>query len=285
MLPEELREHLESKLDAHLTGVRRLSGGDIHRAAALQTAGGEQYFIKFNAPDAAPMFQTEAKGLSLMAATGAIRVPQVVSYGENGEHAYLILQLIKEARPCRSVWRTFGEELARLHRSTSDQFGLDHDNYIGSLEQSNREHTRWAEFYQSERLAPQIHRATGILGKENLSLLEKLVSRLPEHFAHDPRPSLIHGDLWGGNFLIDANGAWLIDPAVYYGDREVDLAMSRLFGGFSAEFYEGYEEEWPLPAGWQERIDLYQLYYLLVHVNLFGSSYLPSVMRIVRQYS
>ena len=180
----------------------------------------------------------------------------------------------------------FGHSLAALHRHSSGFYGLDHGNYMGSLTQTNTKHPDWSSFFIEERLERQLIRAknSGYFSTEDVVRFQRLFSQF-KTLCPAEKPSLVHGDLWGGNYLVSGQGrACLIDPAVYYGHREVDIAMSTLFGGFDPEFYSSYNEVFPMEKGWRERLDIYNLYPLLVHLNLFGSGYLGSIERIIRKF-
>jgi fructosamine-3-kinase len=232
------------------------------------------------------MFEKEAAGLHLIASTGEIRVPTVIFHGQAGDDICLVLEYIHSAPRKASFWSNFGRSLARMHRHSSEYFGLGHDNYMGAIPQSNRRHQTWNEFFIQERLEPMVRMARndGFLIRDDISAFERLYRKLPDIFPVEP-PALIHGDLWTGNHMVDDLGnACLIDPAVYYGHREMDIAMSRLFGSFTVEFYEAYHSEYPLEKEWRERVEVCNLYPLLVHVNLFGEGYLESVERIVRRF-
>ncbi|HOI32255.1 MAG TPA: fructosamine kinase family protein, partial [Bacteroidales bacterium] len=232
------------------------------------------------------MFELEAKGLNLLMNNNKIRVPSVIGTGEAGQTSFILLEHIETGFPDNNFWETFGEELAHLHRETNETFGLDHDNYIGSLPQSNAPTTDWSDFFIAHRLKPQLKLAAAknLLNSKILNDFEKLFYRLAELFPREV-PALLHGDLWSGNFLCDSNQKpVLIDPAVYYGHREMDLAMSKLFGGFSPRFYESYHSAFPHEAGWQERVDLCNLYPLLVHVNLFGGGYVGQLQSSLNRF-
>ena len=232
------------------------------------------------------MFEAEAKGLSLLHSTGTIKIPEVILTGEAEGKSYLVLEYIEAGRRRKDFYQDFGIKLAALHRHSSSAFGLDHDNYIGSLPQSNSQHSSWVEFFITERLQKQIAlaRNSGVISNSTIQQFNNLFRSLPE-FIPDERPSLIHGDLWNGNYMMAADGsACLIDPAVYYGHREMDLGMSGLFGGFSQEFYESYHEAFPLAPGFEERVDIHNLYPLMVHVNLFGGGYLSQVKSVLSQF-
>jgi fructosamine-3-kinase len=233
---------------------------------------GRQLFLK-EAPAnaAADLLETEAESLRRLAAAGAIRVPAVLAHGSG----WLALEWLAPGRPEPGSWEALGRGLARLHRTQSSGFGWDRDNYIGPLPQLNAEAASWSDFWVRHRLLPQLERAGSRLSEGTMAGFKRLLERLPEllQAAEEDGPSLLHGDLWSGNVIMNATGPALVDPSCYYGHREVDLAMAELFGGFPAAFHEAYAAEWPLRPGSGTRRPVYQLYYLLVHVNLFGSSY------------
>lgn len=288
MLPPSLHAQLESLLGARLTGAKPLSGGDIHRAFRLSAADGREWFLKTNtAPQAAAMFKTEAQGLALLGASRSVRTPKISGYGATADgHAYLVLEYIAPGYKNRLFWENFGRGLASLHGNTSERFGFAHDNFIGSLPQSNTRHETWAAFYAEERLWPQmlLAREQGYFDKNTETQLDRLCQQLAWRCPQET-PALTHGDLWNGNFLCDTAGQpVLIDPAAAFAHREMDLAMSRLFGGFDAAFYAAYEEAWPLEPGFDQRVEIYQLYYLLVHVNLFGGGYVARVKEILKRW-
>ncbi len=285
-----------SRLLSQVEGVVRekvihaasLTGGDISRAFLLTGESGRRWFLKTNDHPTAPlMFRREAQGLALLGAAQVIRTPRVYGCGEDGlGEAFLVLSYVESGPRSPLFWERFGRALAALHGQTSAFFGLAHDNFIGSLPQSNRRHPQWSAFYAQERLRPQMRlaRENGLLEAEAEKQLERLCTRLDD-LCPEEAPALIHGDLWGGNFLCDTAGEpVLIDPAVAYAHREMDLAMSRLFGGFEPVFYAAYEEVWPLEPGFEQRVAIYQLYYLLVHVNLFGGSYVGQVRAILNRW-
>lgn len=252
----------------------------------METTRGK-FFLKMNTgADAGRMFATEAKGLQLLAKNGGLCVPKVIGLGQNGGHAFLLLEYLETGYRPPGFWKKFGAALAALHRATAPEFGLDHDNFIGSLTQSNTFHDTWTVFFINERLRPQVELALDAhqLTSADAQNFERLYKKLPDICPAEP-PALIHGDLWSGNFMCNADGdPVLVDPAVSYAHREMDLAMSRLFGGFDRQFYRSYEEAWPLSPGFEQRLPVYQLYYLLVHVNLFGGGYAGSVRSILQQF-
>ena len=280
-----LASALTRALGAKVTGLSPLSGGDINQAFAVKLVDGRQLFAKTNPRAPRDMFAAEARGLAWLAEARALRVPDVLAVSSPDDDgpdapAFLALELL-QARPNRPDFdETLGRGLAVLHRFGAPGFGLDHDNYIGPLPQSNRAHDTWPDFYRRERLEPQLRRAVdrGRASPRMQRAFDRLFAVLPDLCGPPEPPSRLHGDLWGGNLLTDdTGGPCLIDPAVYGGHREVDLAMMRLFGGFGPRVFAAYEETFPLSPGHEERIDLYQLYPLLVHVNLFGGSYAASV--------
>lgn len=289
MLRAELAEALRLALGATVKDARPLSGGDINDAFELSLNGGARVFLKTNESAAASMFPAEAQGLDWLREAGALRAPRVltVSGGREGEPSYLVLELLKPARRSRDFDERLGQGLAALHRFGAPGYGLSRDNFIGSLPQRNRSHPTWAEFYWSERLEPQLARAvaSGLASARLRSGLARLAERLPDLVGPREPPARLHGDLWGGNLHVDEQGApCLIDPAAYGGHREVDLAMMRLFGGFGERVFEAYDAAYPLAPGHEERAPLYQLYPLLVHVNLFGGGYVASVERSLARY-
>jgi fructosamine-3-kinase len=269
-----------------LNSTSPIGGGDINDAYLFNTSSGS-FFVKKNSASRYPeMFRKEAMGLRLLEAAGELSVPEVVLSGEEGDTAYLVLKFIESGSRSGDFWDLFGTGMAMLHKHSSEAFGLDHDNYIGSLFQSNRQHDNWIDFFREERLNVQVKMARdeGSMGRDTVEAFERFYKRLDEIFPVEP-PSLVHGDLWGGNYLSNETGEpVLIDPAVYYGHREMDIGMSRLFGGFSARFYEVYNNVYPLETGWQERLDYCNLYPLMVHVNLFGGSYLRSVENVLKNF-
>ena len=287
-MPSQFQQHLEQEFHFAIRAVQGISGGDINEARLLRTDRGD-FFMKFNQhPSAGDMLTKEAVGLRALDATNTLRVPAVEGVGTVGDYAYLLLEYLPTERPGEHFWEHFGRGLAQLHGQTQQSwFGWEGANFIGSLPQSNEAHTNWADFYAAERLLPQFRLAqdAGWLNAADGQQLDTLVRELPRSCPTEPA-SLVHGDLWSGNFLaVHGEEPALIDPSVAYAHRELDLAMTQLFGGFPRDFYYHYEEVYPLAAGFEQRVGLYQLYYLLVHVNLFGSSYVEAVRRVLRLYS
>lgn len=286
MLPSHLQNHIESQLGVNFTEIRPVKGGDINLAFRASVSDGRVFFIKYNdLPEAYDMFRAEALGLALIGAPRVIATPKVFLQGtsELGE-AYLVMEYFEPGTRNKLFWETFGRQLADLHGVTSAQFGFAHNNYIGSLPQRNHRHDSWEDFYSEERLRPQLWlaRHQEKLEKRDEQALEKLIGRLKQ-ICPVEQPALIHGDLWAGNFICcrSTGRAVLIDPATSFAHREMDLAMAHLFGGFEESFFNAYQEYWPLNPGFKERMPIYQLYYLLVHVNLFGGQYIEKYRAVV----
>ncbi len=262
---------------------RDAGGGCIHRALVLKGAG-ERWFVKLNAADALPMFEAERDGLAALAEADAFRVPHPLCCGIIGEEAYLVLEHL-DLRPVaeRANAVAFGRALAALHRKTGACYGWRRDNFIGATPQINTEYDNWPRFFAAARLLPQLERAAA-RGRALLTRGESLAEKLPAFFLdHRPQPSLLHGDLWHGNAAMCGETPAAFDPAVYCGDRECDLAMTELFGGFPEAFYAAYREAWPLADGYETRKTIYHLYHVLNHLNLFGSGYLRQAERMIDQ--
>jgi fructosamine-3-kinase len=286
-LPEPIIEAISTKLKLQTKRFEPVAGGCINYGGKLVANGGI-YFIKWNDSRKFPaMFEAEAKGLELLSGIKAIRIPMVVANDEADKLQYILMEFIDAANRQKNYWRLLGERLAVLHKNTANQFGLDHNNYIGSLHQYNSESENWIDFFVNQRLRVQLDLAIRNRFVDNAlveafeNLFEKFNELLPAE-----SPSLLHGDLWSGNLIIDNRGEpCLIDPAAYYGHREIELAFTRLFGGFDSEFYDSYQCVFPTIKGFENRVEVYNLYPLLVHLNLFGRSYLPSIKNIVNRYS
>ena len=282
------KEEIIIKEIGEVCGLQILSfitsyGGSISKVYKLETSAGNR-ILKINKADEFPaLFEYEKQGLNSLRESKTFSIPVVYETGTVNGSSYILMEYIKEGLPSTSYNATFASQLAELHQKTAKEFGFATSNYIGSLPQYNKWSSSAADFYISQRLEPQFRLAaqSGYSFGNLDTILKNIASEIP-----DQSPSLIHGDLWAGNTLINENGIpFLIDPAVCYGPREMDLAMMKLFGGFSSEITRLYNQKFPLPPGFEKRVPLWQLYYLLVHLNLFGSGYLGSVNRIIRQYS
>lgn len=264
-----------------------VSGGSINDCFQVKTTNGS-FFLKVNSAVTYPgMFEAEFKGLDLLITSTGLTIPKPLFLGALGKDAYLMMEYLGTGPHGPEFWQSFGRSLARLHRHTQADFGMGHNNYIGSLPQSNAPHSTWTEFFIQERLEVQLKRAhdRNKIGADILLRMEKLFYRLDALFPEE-HPALLHGDLWSGNFFSGPDGkACIFDPAVYYGHREMDIGMSKLFGGFDLEFYNAYNTEWPLADDWESRVDIANLYPLLVHVNLFGSGYLSQVRDILQRFT
>lgn len=260
-----------------------VGGGCINEACRI-AGHGQQYFVKLNAASKLAMFEAEYEGLDAMFRSASIRVPRPMLYGSSGDHAYLVMEYI--ALQGRGDAAAMGEQLAQMHRAQADRYGWHRDNTIGATEQVNDWSDDWIDFWRHQRLGFQTRLAANRgLGRQGVQACEQLAGRLEDFFSdYRPRPSLLHGDLWGGNAGYDDAGRPVIfDPACYYGDREADLAMTELFSGFGSAFYAAYRQAWPLDAGYQLRKNLYNQYHILNHFNLFGGSYGQQAVRMAQQ--
>lgn len=271
------------KQNLKLENAKSLQGGDINEVFLLE-CGSEKYVIKINEASKYPnMFEAEALGLKLLQVTNSFKIPKIIAAGVEGNTSYLLLEYISTGSTYQVFWKDFAYCLVKLHQTTQNNFGLKHNNYIGSLQQINNIESSASDFYINQRLIPQFKIADELDFK--FSSLERFFKNISEEIP-DEAPSLIHGDLWNGNYMVSNKGEpTLIDPAVAYAPREMDIAMMHLFGGFPQDVYSIYNEQFPLIENWKDRISLWQLYYLLVHLNLFGSSYLSQVKGIIKRYS
>lgn len=253
-----------------------VGGGCINTASVLSGKDGRRYFVKLNDAARVVMFEAESEGLAALAAAGGVRVPQPVCAGQTHSHAYLVLEHLELNGGNKRAAEQLGAGLARQHRAQGNYFGWHRDNTIGSTPQTNTPHQDWVAFYRNHRLGYQLELAQrNGYGGSVQRLGEQLLAGLEAFFgSYRPVPSLLHGDLWGGNHAATRNGEPVVfDPAVYYGDREADIAMTELFGGFDARFYDAYRAAWPLDSGYAVRRQLYNLYHVLNHLNLFGGGY------------
>ena len=268
-------------------GLKTVGGGSINETFIVDTTIGS-YFIKANDESfSLDMFQKETLGLNLLHTGSPLRVPEVIGSFNTKTRAVLILEYLDPVSKAADYWDRLGEGLAILHAHSNKYYGLDHSNYIGSLIQNNKPHTSWVDFFIQERIRPQLRLSTqlNLINPATTHKFETLFDKLADLMPAES-PALVHGDLWSGNIFQDNEGSpCLIDPAVYYGHREMDIAFTRLFGGFHPKFYEAYDSAYPLEPKFIDRLDLYNLYPLLVHLNLFGRSYLGQIQSILTRFT
>ena len=278
--------------EARIQSRRSVSGGDINEAYLLLLSNGKEAFLKLNSNAADNFFTAEAHGLEAMGEAGA-NVPKILAAGNTSEGArFLLLNYEKASCPARDYWPLLGEMLAGMHLANTERFveggvfGFREDNFIGATVQKNNPKPGWIEFFRDARLGVQMKLADRYFDKSDRNLCRRMLDHLGDFLLEPKFPSLLHGDLWSGNVMPDRDGhPMLIDPAVYVGHHEADLAMTELFGGFAPAFYDAYHERIPKEPGYADRRDIYNLYHLLNHLNLFGSSYLASVRRILKRYA
>lgn len=265
--------------------VKPISGGSINDAYAIITAE-KSFFVKVNTAKNYPsFFEKEQRGLLLLNESTSLTVPKVYFTGATEDLIYLVMELIVPGEMKSNFWEIFAEGLASLHKKTNSQFGLEYNNFMGTLVQKNDFRPDWLTFFVENRLQDQVKLAfdKGLLDATLLANFDQLYKRLTNLLPEEP-PSLLHGDLWSGNFMVGERGEPVImDPAIYFGHREMDIAMMHLFGGFDRKLFAAYHELYPLQRGWEKRIEIYNLYPLLVHVNLFGGGYLSRVKAVLKR--
>lgn len=289
MLPAELERIIQPYLEGTIEEVDSVGGGSIANSSRIRTDR-NAYFLKWGTNQVADTFLAEADGLrTLASADSPLHIPAVLHVSPETDEGpgFLLMEWIAAGVKNREFWMQFGRGLAELHRTTEDRYGFDEANFIGSLPQVNDWAESWPEFFRTRRLQPQVQmaRERDRWNSRWNKHLNRLYARLDGWLPDEPEPSLLHGDLWSGNVMADeSRTATLIDPAVYYGHREADLAMTELFGGFNHRFYAAYREAWPLDDGYEQRRDLYNLYHLINHLNHFGKSYADSVETLIRRY-
>lgn len=277
MLPSMLRIQLEAALQASIAAAQPASGGCISNAAHLVLSDGRDVFAKWGQSE---LLEAEQHALKEIAKTRTVRVPQVHAIGDG----WLLAEWIEPGPITPHAWELLGRSLALLHRTQAQEFGWPSSNFIGSLPQANEWCADWPRFWREQRILPQLERARALRAEDRARIEKLLMKHELAAAGNEEGASLLHGDLWSGNVLGAAQGdPAVIDPSAYFGHREVDLAMARLFGGFSERFFEAYNAEWPLQPGFEERCSYYQLYYMLVHVNLFGASYISGAMSLARK--
>ncbi len=280
---QPLLDHLELKIN----GYEPLHGGDINDAYCL-FGENEKYFLKVNNASRYPgMFEKETRGLyALSAHLPALNIPRVIQFGAVEQQQYLLLQWIETGIPRSDFWESFGRSIALMHRQAQDYFGWEEDNYIGSLQQHNCRRDEWHIFFSECRILPlaKILFDTGAFSKRDLTEAESFCKDSSQWFPKES-PALLHGDLWSGNYMISSTGyASVYDPAAYYGHREMDIGMTKLFGGFDQRFYDAYQETYSIEKNWIQRLSLSQLYPLLVHAVLFGGHYVSSAREIINKF-
>ncbi|MBL8993407.1 MAG: fructosamine kinase family protein [Spirochaetia bacterium] len=266
---------------------RESSGGSINRTSILELSNGERVFLKENGMEYGDMFAKEARGLAALRVTGGPRIPEALAFGRNDREQFLLLEYIASGNKRSDFLEDFGRRLAHLHLNHGKHFGFDEDNFIGSTVQINTREDRWTTFFGKHRLLFQAALAVKnhLLEISVFDRIEKLALGLEAYFRKDTAPSILHGDLWAGNIMCDGSGTCVIfDPAVYYGDGEADLAMTELFGRLDEKFYKAYGEIIPPEPGYEDRREIYNLYHLLNHLNLFGESYLGRVMSTLSRF-
>ncbi len=282
---QQIENNLSETLGKPITLSRpdSVSGGCINQAYRAQSSQ-QQFFIKVNGETGLEMFEAEAEGLNELGKADGLRIPKSICYGIAEGQAYLVMEDLQLGGAGNQA--ALGEGLAAMHRITAEKFGWHRDNTIGATPQINQQETDWVHFWQAHRLGYQLQLAIRSgAGAKLQAMGEQLLEALPNILAdHSPQASLLHGDLWSGNYAFTQKGEpSIFDPAVYYGDRETDLAMTELFGGFSSEFYAAYNNAWPLDRGYANRKMLYNLYHILNHYNLFGGGYLSQAQKLILQ--
>jgi fructosamine-3-kinase len=286
MIEASLLEIIEKKLQTKLNksirilSTRSVSGGCINNTFSIKT-NNAGFFVKTNSSFFSKMFEKEAFALEYLKKNSPLRTPGVICYQENAENTFLVLEYIESAPQAKAFWENFAISLAKQHQCNHDYFGFEHWNYIGSVKQENTKEKNWTDFFILHRLEPLLKQAVeeALLNSVDISNFNRLFHKLEKLFPTE-KPALLHGDLWGGNFMTDENGSAVIfDPAIYFGHREMDIAMTKLFGGFSPSFYSYYNDYFPLADDWEKRLNLCNLYPLLVHLILFGSSYSPTIRK------
>lgn len=291
MIDSRLQQFLESIIfqtfgkNPSINEIQYVGGGCINNTLKV-SFDKEQYFVKWNEDEENDMFEKEQLGLSILSSVDSLNIPETYQYGRIEGRNYLIMEFIEREATKNDFWETLGQNLASLHRTTQDTFGLDHNNYIGRLPQKNDKRSNWIDFLIDNRFEVQLGLAiyNGHINSDFAKKFRNLYPQLPGLLVQEPS-ALLHGDLWSGNFMVGTKGLpFLIDPAVYYGNREIELAFTQLFGGFDRKFYDAYNEAFPLESDFQTRAEIYNLYPLLVHVNLFGTSYLSGIQRVLSKY-
>jgi len=285
-----LLQFLETKFTSPVSSceIRPVAGGSINDTNKVIINGTDHFFLKSNVISKFPgLFTKEKSGLDFLRSQNIIAIPEIIGCEQTGNNQFLLLEWIEQGNKTNRFWKTFGEQLARLHKISNNNFGFFEDNFMGALLQVNTHADNWIDFFIQQRLQPQVKMAMdkNLLPRKTIASFDSLYNKLDVIFNTE-KPSLLHGDLWNGNLLCDKNeNPVLIDPAVYFGHRSMDLAMTTLFGGFDKLFYESYHYHWPLPDNYKQQWEICNLYPLLVHLNLFGISYLQDIELILTKFS
>ena len=282
----EVLQNIFKDCDLNVQRYEQVYGGDINLSYCLYTPTGK-YFLKVNDKNKYPlMFEREANGLDKLREYCTLKIPQVIRQGSCNDQQYLLLEWMEKGSPKKDMWENFGNGLAIMHKQQQQYFGSNEDNYIGSLNQNNDQHDDWHSFYTECRIKPLVKKLfdAGDFSATDIRDADLFCNNLKTIFPSEP-PSLLHGDLWAGNYMIISSGyAAIFDPAVYCGHREMDIGMTKLFGGFDQRFYDAYNETYPLEKQWQKRLPITQLYPLLVHAVLFGGHYIGSVKNTLKHF-
>lgn len=289
-----LNQAIKTKYGNNISIISRkaVHGGDINSAHALELSDGSVIFMKSNTRERENLFISELNSLEAMRSTDTVRTPMVMAEGVDEDFSFLLLEYIESGYGSRESFVMLGHGLAAMHQADTSQFvsggkfGFNSNNYLGSGVQINDPTDSWVDFFRECRLAPLFEQTASYFSTEERKRCDALLERLDRYLTEPEKPSLLHGDLWAGNYMIDSEGnPWLIDPASYVGHAEADLAMTELFGGFNSIFYDAYREAAGIDPGYRERKDIYNLYHLLKHLKLFGSGYLPSAKSVIFRYT
>jgi fructosamine-3-kinase len=284
MLPQPIQKFINSLHQDRINSFSSVGGGSINDAYRY-AVGSEEFFIKYN-NEVEGIIEMEVDGLNAIAGLNCIATPEVIAFEKIEGYEILVLPLIRGGLKSSKAWRNFGKQLAMMHTKPAPHYGWHQSNFIGSLPQTNEHCDDFISFFINQRLKPQIQLAqqNQYFSSKELNQFNDLFQKLNE-ILPETKPSLVHGDLWSGNFMIgEEDKPYLIDPSIHYNFRETDIAFTHLFGRFDSEFYDSYNHHFPLASGFQDRVALYNIYPLLVHLNIFGSSYYSSVMNSLHQY-
>ncbi len=282
-----IKNRLSKIINEEIDAITAVSGGDIGSAYKITTKNNNQYFAKTSDfKDSTAMLKMEYEGLKHLQEKAQVNIPQIIKVGKSADSAFLVLEWIEQGKKNDNTSQTIADQLVKLHSTEEKYFGLDYDNFIGYLEQINSRDSDWLSFYYKNRIEYQLKLAIDS-GRLDSSLIKKIdkMFRLIEQEHPKVKPCLLHGDLWNGNIIFGQGGMpYFIDPAIYYGYREMDYAMMKLFGGFNEDIFDAINDKMPIDKGYKDRLKFYQLYYILVHVNIFGGSYAYTAREIIQYY-